>query len=126
VSSASATRARDRRGAESAARERLWHLYSNDTELREVILRVEALIDDGRLKLRGAGDNCENDKSGINAKSAGSFMDDISLRQKFRDVRIARFPNPGTLCAHTRLTLSFIGIRPWVRTRRSGCEPWWT
>ena len=85
-SSKSASRARERRNAENLARERLWSLYSSDCEVREVILRVEAQIDEGRLKLRGAGDGAENDHNAlINQKSAGSFMDDVSLREKFRD-----------------------------------------
>ena len=85
MSGASAARARARRSAERAARERLWRLYSSDAETRDVILRVEAQIDLGKLRLRGVRDGFERDASGINAKGGGSFMEDTHLREAFRE-----------------------------------------
>ena len=85
ASGASAARARARRAAERAARERLWVLYSSDAEVRDVILRVEAQIDLGNLRLRGVRDGFESDTSGINAKGGGSFMEDTRLREAFRE-----------------------------------------
>jgi abnormal spindle-like microcephaly-associated protein len=53
--------------------------------VRDVILRVEAQIDLGKLRLRGVRDGFDVDPSGINAKGGGSFMEDTSLREAFRD-----------------------------------------
>ena len=85
TSAAAAARARARRSAERSARERLWRLYSSDAEVRDVILRVEAQIDLGKLRLRGVRDGFDIDPSGINAKGGGSFMEDTRLREAFRD-----------------------------------------
>ena len=73
-----------RRDADRAARSRLWALYSADAETRDVILRVEAHIDEGRLRLRGVGDGADANPAGINPKSGGSFMEDVRLRDEFR------------------------------------------
>ena len=73
---------RQRRHAHAAARGRLWQLYSRDLEVRDVILRVEQHVDGGRLRLRGAGDGADAIQTG--AKSGGSFMEDVRLRDEFK------------------------------------------
>ena len=49
-----------------------------------MILRVEAHIDEGRLRLRGVGDGADANPAGIHPKSGGSFMEDVRLRDEFR------------------------------------------
>ena len=62
------------RDARLSVRERLWALYSDDAELRDVVLRVEAHVDAGGLRLRAPADG-----------DGGSFMEDVGLFAEFRD-----------------------------------------
>ena len=62
------------RNAHLSVRERLWALYSDDAELRDVVLRVEAHVDAGGLRLRAPADG-----------DGGSFMEDVGLFAEFRD-----------------------------------------
>ena len=50
-------------------------------EVREVILRLERSVDDGKLRLRGACDAA--DAAAVNVKSHGSFLEDVRLRDEF-------------------------------------------
>ena len=82
------SRAAKARRLDAAARARLWRLYSEDAEVQDVILRAEAHVDDGKLRLRGTVGSAREEAVALAngaGKDGGSFMEDVRLRREFKD-----------------------------------------